>query len=96
MRIAITCCLDRANESNKMFKYYMALLIISRKEKIHLMFRQGLKSWMSLYIEFIKPGASMESRHFRTRQKNILSCPKMPRIYARSRLYEFGVCTTTY
>ena len=23
------------------------------------------------YTEFIKPGASMESRHFRTRQKNI-------------------------
>ena len=37
----------------------------------------------------------MESRHFRTRQKIFkiffLSCPKMPRFYACSRLYEFGV-----
>ena len=25
----------------------------------------------AVYTEFIKPGVSMESRHFRTRQKNI-------------------------
>ena len=37
----------------------------------------------------------MESRHFRTRQKKYLkyslSCPIMPRLHTRSRLYEFGV-----
>ena len=34
----------------------------------------------------------MESRRFRTGQKNILlSCTKTPRLHARSRLYKFGV-----
>ena len=34
----------------------------------------------------------MESRRDRTEQKNILlSCSISPRLYARSRLYEFGV-----
>ena len=34
----------------------------------------------------------MESRRDRTEQKNIfLSCPISPRLYARSRLYEFDV-----
>ena len=46
----------------------------------------------NIYTEFIKPGASMESRRFRTGQRNILlSCPKTSRPHARSRLYEFGV-----
>ena len=44
------------------------------------------------YTEFIKFGASMESRRFRTGQRNILlSSPKTPRLHAHSRLYEFGV-----
>ena len=34
----------------------------------------------------------MESRQDRTGQNNILlSCPILPRLHARSRLYEFGV-----
>ena len=46
---------------------------------------------LHVYTDVIKPGASMESRYFRTGQnkyfKNILlSCPKMPRLHARSRL----------
>ena len=46
----------------------------------------------TLYTEFIKPGASMESRRDRTGQKNtLLSCPIPHRLHARSRLYEFGV-----
>ena len=48
--------------------------------------------WRRPYTEFIKPGASMDLRRFRTEQKNILlSCPKTPRLHARSRLYKFGV-----
>ena len=38
----------------------------------------------------------MESRRFRTGQKNIpLSCSKTPRLHARPRLYEFGVYVGT-
>ena len=51
-----------------------------------------------LYFEFIKPGASIDSRHLGQDKRNILnillSCPKMPRLHARSRLYEFGVYAT--
>ena len=44
------------------------------------------------YTEFIKPGASMESRRDSRGQNNILlSCPILPRFHARSRLYEFVV-----
>ena len=42
----------------------------------------------------------MESRHYRTGQRIfqifLLSCPKMPRLHARSRLYEFDVWSITF
>ena len=60
---------------------------------MHMADRKGRGgNQLDLYTEFIKPGASKESRRDRTGQKNILlSCPILPQLHARSRLYEFGV-----
>ena len=44
------------------------------------------------YTDAIKPGVSIKSRRFRTGENNfLLSCPKTPRLHARSSLYDIDV-----
>ena len=73
---------------------------LTKRANFDNLFVLSLSSSVCSYTEFIKPGASIDSRHLGQDKRNILnillSCPKMPRLHARSRLYEFGVFLLHY